>query len=132
MKTIQLMILLTSLFGTVSCSLLPFRPMVVESDTGRLYPATHLDSLRGMKSGKRDAEMMRFADAIIAKAGKYEKDASGTIYPGTIKLIRWEYRGQPRYTALRLATWPGHPPAWQGPTPASGFYASKLTTEILN
>jgi hypothetical protein len=84
-----------------------------------------------MASGKRDAEAMRFADAIIAKAGKREVDASGTIYPGTVKVIRWERRGQPKYTAQRLATWPGGFQCWQGPTPPSGYYGAKLTTELL-
>jgi hypothetical protein len=131
MKTNKLVLMLTSLLAIVSCSL-PSNPLVIESDTGRLYPARHLDNLRGMGSGKRDAEMMRFADAIIAKAGQYEVDDSGTTYPGTVKVIRWTQNGQPKYTAMRLATWPGYPSAWQGPTPPSGFYASKLTTEILN
>lgn len=130
MKTYQIPIILISMIGVVSCSL-PFSPLVVESDTGRIVPASHLDGLRGMASGKRDAEMMRFADTIIAKAGRHEIDVSGTVYPGTIKVIRWQYRGEPRYTAMRLATWPGQPSAWQGPTPSSGFYASKLNTEIL-
>jgi hypothetical protein len=85
-----------------------------------------------MASGKRDAEMMRFADAIIAKAGQREVDDSGTIYPGTVKVIRWKNSGQEKYTALRLATWPDGSQAWQGPTPPSGFYGSRLETEILN
>jgi hypothetical protein len=131
MKIYQTLLLLISMTGVVSCTL-PSGQLIVESDTGRIYPAAHLDGLRGMASGKRDAEMMRFADAIIAKAGRYEVDDSGTTYPGTIKVIRWTQNGQPKYTAMRLATWPGHPAAWQGPTPPSGFYASKLTTEILN
>jgi hypothetical protein len=83
-----------------------------------------------MASGKRDAEMMRFAEAIIANAGKREVDASGTIYPGTVKVIRWD-DGR-KYTALRLATWADGSQAWQGPTPPSGFYGSRLETEILN
>ena len=111
-----------------SCSSQPF---VTESDTGRSYPASHLDGLRGM-IGPRDAEQMRFADAIIAKAGIREVDDSGTIYPGTIKVIRWEYRGQPKYTAMRLATWPDGFQCWQGPQAPSGFYSANLTTEILN
>jgi len=91
--------------------------------------------IRAMDSGNRDAEQMRFADEIIAKAGIREVDDSGTVYPGTVKVIRWEYQGQKKYTALRLATWPHvHDalPCWQGPNPSSGFYGSKLTTEILN
>jgi hypothetical protein len=131
MKTNKLVLMLISLLAIVSCSL-PSNPLVIESDTGRLYPASHLDNLRGMASGKRDAEMMRFADAIIAKAGRYEVDDSGTTYPGTINVISWTQNGQPKHTAMRLATWPVYPSAWQGPTPPSGFYASKLTTEILN
>lgn len=103
---------------------------VVESDSGKVYPASYLDGLRGM-SGGRDAEQMRFADAIIATAGKREVDSSGTIYPGIVKVIRWEHKGQPKYTALRLATWPDGFQCWQGPQASSGFYGSKLTTEIL-
>ena len=132
MKTLKALVLLTTTLGIVSCTFPTSGPLVVESDTGRVYSASHLDGLRGMASGKRDAEMMRFADAIIAKAGKREIDDSGTIYPGTVKVIRWKSGGTEKYTALRLATWPGQPPAWQGPTPPSGFYGSKLKTEILN
>jgi hypothetical protein len=131
MNASKLSLTLLSVIGIVSCTL-PSGPLIVESDTGRVYPAAYLDSLRGMGSGKRDAEMMRFADAIIAKAGLREIDQSGTIYPGTVKVIRWKQNGQEKYTAMRLATWPGQPPAWQSPRPASGFYAAKLTTEILN
>jgi hypothetical protein len=132
MKSLHSLVMAAAAFGIVSCSL-PFSgPLVIESDTGRQYSASHLDSLRGMASGKRDAEMMRFADAIIAKAGKREVDEYGTIYPGTVKVIRWTHQGQQKYTALRLATWPGQPSAWQGPTPSSGFYGSRLETEILN
>jgi hypothetical protein len=105
--------------------------MVQESDTGRLYPASHLDQLRGM-SGVRDAEQMRFADAIIAKAGKREVDNSGTVYPGTVQSIRWHYRGQDKYTARRLATWPHtNFQCWQGPQAPSGFYSSRLTIEYI-
>ena len=132
MKTLHLIIMVTTAICIASCTLPSSGPLVVESDTGRLYPASHLDALRGMASGKRDAEMMRFADAIIAKAGKREIDDSGTLYPGTVKVIRWKSGGVEKYTALRLATWPGQPSAWQGPTPPSGFYGSKLETEILN
>ena len=131
MKT-YLMLLLGCLLA--SCTT-PSRSLVIESDTGRVYDASHLDALRGMASGQRDDEQMRFADEIIAKAGIREVDDSGTVYPGTVKVIRWEYRGQKKYTALRLATWPHvHDalPCWQGPNPSSGFYGSKLTTEILN
>ncbi len=132
MKTLKSILLLIATISMTACNLPSSGPLVVESDTGRLYRASHLDGLRGMASGKRDAEMMRFADAIIAKAGKREVDDSGTIYPGTVKIIRWESGGVEKYTAMRLATWPGHPPAWQGPTPPSGFYGSKLRTEIIN
>ena len=124
------LILLLGCLLLASCS---SQPLVTESDTGRSYPASHLDGLRGM-SGGRDAEQMRFADEIIAKAGIREVDDSGTVYPGTVKVIRWEYRGQPKYTALRLATWPHvHDalPCWQGPNPSSGFYGSKLETTYL-
>jgi len=107
------------------------QPLVTESDTGQSYKPDVLDGLRGM-IGPRDAEQMRFADAIIAKAGKREMDSSGTIYPGTVKVVRWEYRGQPKYTAMRLATWPDGFWCWQGPQAPSGFYGSKLTTEILH
>jgi hypothetical protein len=108
--------------------------MAYNSEDGVLVPASHLDGLRGMASGKRDAEMMRFADAIIAKAGRREVDNYGTVYPGTVKVLRWTHRGETKYTAMRLATWPGSnmPPTWQGPTPPSGFYASKVETQILN
>ena len=104
---------------------------VVESDSGQVHPASYLDSLRGMANGNRDAEQMRFADEIIATVGKREVDSSGTIYPGTIKIIRWEYKGQPKYTAMRLATWPDGFQCWQGPQASSGFYVSKLKSEIL-
>ena len=122
---------LLSLLLVTSCEL---PKMALNSEDGVLVPASHLDGLRGMASGKRDAEMMRFADAIIAKAGRREVDQYGTVYPGTVKVLRWNHQGESKYTALRLATWPGldMPPAWQGPTPPSGFYASKIETEILN
>jgi hypothetical protein len=121
------LILLLGCLLLASCS---SQPLVTESDTGRSYPASHLDGLRGM-SGQRDAEQMRFADAIIAKAGKREVDDSGTVYPGTVKVIRWEYRGQPKYTARRLATWPDGFQCWQGPQAPSGFYSANLTTTYL-
>ena len=103
---------------------------VVESDSGKVYPASYLDGLRGM-SGGRDAEQMRFADAVIAKAGKREVDSSGTIYPGTVKVIRWTHKGQSKYTARRLATWPSGFACWQGPQAPSGYYSSNLTTTYL-
>ncbi len=112
-----------------SCSTSPF---VTESDTGRSYPDSHLDALRGMASGKRDAEAMRSADDIIATAGKCEVDDSGTTYPGTVKVMRWKHHGQEKYTALRLARWPGGFECWQGPTPPSGFYGQKLKTEYIH
>lgn len=107
-------------------------PMAWNAEDRQLIPAARLDGLRGNASGKRDAELMRFADAIIAKAGKREVDSSGTIYPGTVKVLRWTYRGQEKYTALRLATWPGQTPLWQGPNPPSGFYAAKIETQYLH
>ena len=121
------LILLLGCLLLASCS---SQPLVTESDTGRSYPASHLDGLRGM-SGGRDAEQMRFADEIIAKAGIREVDDSGTVYPGTVKVIRWEYRGQPKYTARRLATWLDGFQCWQGPQAPSGFYSSNLTTTYL-
>lgn len=105
---------------------------VIESDTDIAYPASHLDSLRGMASWRRDAEMRRFADAIIAKAGKVETDDSGTFYPGTVKVLRWQQSGAENYTALRLARFADGTEAWQGPTPPSGFYGCKLRTEYLH
>lgn len=102
---------------------------VVESDSGKVYPASYLDSLRGMASGKRDAEQMRFADAIIAKAGKPSVE-NGVTYTGRVKVITWTHRDQPKYIALREANFAGMI-GWQGPNPASGFYGSKLTTQIL-
>jgi hypothetical protein len=126
MKTL-LTLLLGCLLTLASCS---SQPLVTEADTGRSYPASHLDGLRGM-SGVRDAEQMRFADAIITKAGKREVDDSGTIYPGTVKVIRWEHKGQPKYTARRLATWPDGFQCWQGPQAPSGFYSANLTTTYL-
>ena len=127
MKTHLLLPLMGCLLMLASCS---SQNLVTESDTGRSYSADVLDGLRGM-SGARDAEQMRFADAIIATAGKREVDSSGTIYPGVVKVIRWEHKGQQKYTALRLATWPDGFQCWQGPQASSGFYGSKLTTEIL-
>jgi len=126
MKTLPL--LLTLLLAACSHSPSGRLAQVIESDTGKAYPPSHLDSLRGMASGKRDAEMMRFADAIIAKAGKREVDDSGTLYPGPVRVMRWEGG---RYTAQRLALFPDGSQAWQGPTPPSGFYGSQLTTELL-
>ena len=126
MKTHHLIIIALAALLT-SCST---SKTVVESDSGKVYPASYLDGLRGM-SGSKDAEQMRFADAIIAKAGKREIDSSGTIYPGTIKIIHWEYKGQPKYTAMRHATWPDGFQCWQGPQAPSGFYSSNLTTQIL-
>jgi hypothetical protein len=125
MKTLLLLTLLT----LASCT---SQPLVTESDTGRVYPASHLDSLRGMASGKRDAEQMRFADAIIAKAGVPEIDASGTVYPGTVKVIRWTHRGEEKHAAMRLVRCADGSEFWQGPTPPSGFYGSKLQTQYLH
>ena len=127
MKTHHLIIIALAALLT-SCS---SSNTVVESDSGKVYPTSYLDGLRGMASGKRDAEQMRFADAIIAKAGKREVDSSGTIYPGTVKVIRWTHKGQPKYTARRLATWPDGFACWQGPQAPSGYYSSNLTTTYL-
>lgn len=102
---------------------------VVESDSGKVYPASHLDGLRGMTSGNRDAEQMRFADAIIAKAGKPSVE-NGVTYTGRVKVITWMHRDQPKYIALREANFAGMI-GWQGPNPPSGFYGSKLTTQII-
>jgi hypothetical protein len=126
MKT-TLILMLGCLLMLASCS---SQPLVTESDTGRSHPASHLDGLRGM-SGGRDAEQMHFADAIIAKAGKREVDSSGTIYPGTVKVIRWQHKGVAKYTARRLATWPDGFQCWQGPQAPSGFYSANLTTTYL-
>jgi hypothetical protein len=102
---------------------------VVESDSGQVHPASYLDGLRGMASGKRDAEQMRFADAIIAKAGKPSVE-NGVTYTGRVKVITWTHRDQPKYIALREANFAGMI-GWQGPNLPSGFYGSKLTTQIL-
>jgi hypothetical protein len=113
-------------FALVSCS---NQRLVQESDTGRLYSADYLDSLRGMASGQRDAEQMRFADRIIAQAGKPSTE-HGVHYTGRVKVITWTHRKQPKYIALREADFGGLI-GWQGPNPPSGFYGSKLTTEYL-
>lgn len=124
MKTHHLIIIALAALLT-SCS---SPNIAIEGDTGRRVDAR---TIRPMDSGNRDAEQMRFADEIIATAGKREVDSSGTIYPGIVKVIRWEYKGQPKYTALRLATWPDGFQCWQGPQASSGFYVSKLSSEIL-
>jgi hypothetical protein len=126
MKTTQTL-LIGCLLLLASCA---SQPLVQESDTGRLYPASHLDSLRGMASGNRDAEQMRFADAIIARAGQPFTE-HGTRYDGTVKVIRWKHRGQDKYVALRRADFGNGMIGWQGPNPPSGFYGSRLTTEYL-
>lgn len=101
--------------------------LVTESDTGRTYPAEYLDSLRGMASGQRDAEQMRFAADVLAQAGQATTE-HGVRYPGTGKQISWTHRGQPKFTALRLGILPNGMEMWQGPNPASGFYSNPLTT----
>lgn len=126
MKT-TLILLLGCLLA--SCAT-PSRSLVIESDTSRAYDASHLDALRGMASGKRDAEQMRFARNIIAKAGKPTIE-NGVRYTGRVKVITWMHRDQPKYIALREANFAGMI-GWQGPNPASGFYGSKLTTQILH
>jgi hypothetical protein len=123
----NLTLLLGCLLMLASCA---SQPLVQESDTGRLYPASHLDSLRGMASGNRDAEQMRFSDAILAQAGKPFRE-HGTYYPGTVKVIRWRYKGKDKYIALREAHFGGRMVGWQGPNPPSGFYGSRLHTEYI-
>ena len=124
----------TTLILMLGCLLLascptPSRSLVNESDTGRIYDASHLDALRGMASGKRDAEAMSFARDIIAKAGKPTTE-SGVRYTGRVKVITWTHKGQPKFTALREADFDGLL-GWQGPNPSSGFYGSKLETTYL-
>jgi hypothetical protein len=123
MKT--LILLLGCLLTLASCTT---QPLVTESDTGRSYPASHLDGLRGM-SGQRDAEQMRFTDVIIAKAGKPTTE-NGVRYTGRVKVITWTHKGQPKLTALREADFDGLL-GWQGPQAPSGFYSSDLTTTYL-
>jgi hypothetical protein len=125
MKTL---ILLLGCLLLASCTT-PSRNLVIESDTGRSYPASHLDALRGMASGKRDAEQMRFARDIIATAGKPTTE-NGVRYTGRVKVITWTHKGQPKFTALREADFDGIL-GWQGPQAPSGFYGSKLETTYL-
>jgi hypothetical protein len=82
-----------------------------------------------MASGNRDAEQMRFADAIIATAGQPSIE-HGTRYSGRVKVVSWTHKKQPKYIALREADFAGLK-GWQGPNPPSGFYGSKLTTTYL-
>jgi hypothetical protein len=105
-------------------------PTVVESDTGLVYPARHLDRLRGMASGQRDAEQHAFSDAIL-RLPRTPTTEHGVYYPGDIKVITWKYRKAPKYLALRKGILPNGMTLWQGPTPPSGFYGSKLTTTYL-
>jgi hypothetical protein len=109
----HLNIIMGCLLLLASCTTPP-QSLVTESDTGRVYPASHIDSLRGMASGKRDVESMRFSDALIKEGG-------------TVKVLRWD-DGR-KYTAMRLVQCDDGTEFWQGPTPPSGFYSSKLTTE---
>jgi hypothetical protein len=127
MKTLNLILWILAAILLSACG--TAQRMVTESDTGMSYPAEHLDILRGMASGKRDAEQMKFADAIIAKAGKPSSE-QGVRYTGRIKVITWTHRKQPKYIALREADFAGMI-GWQGPNPPSGFYGSKLTTTYL-
>ena len=118
---------------TLGCLLLascttPSQSLVIESDTGNVYDASYLDALRGM-SGGRDAEQMRFARDIIAKAGKPTIE-NGVRYTGRVKVITWTHKGQPKFTALREADFGGLL-GWQGPQAPSGFYGSKLETTYL-
>lgn len=122
-------VLLIIALGITSCSSLPKETSVIESDTGLIYKSSHLDYLRGMSSGKRDDEVMKFSDEIIAKAGKPGTDSSGTYYPGTVKVISWDNNS--KYQALRLVKCKDGTEFWQGPTPPSGFYGSKLKTTYL-
>jgi len=103
--------------------------VVVESDTGVLYGADYLDGLRGMASGRRDAEVMAEAEAVLATAGVREEDAHGTVWPGTVKVVRWTHRGEKKFTAMRLVQPADGTEFWQGPTPASGFYGARLSWE---
>lgn len=128
MKTLISILTLVLALGMVSCTSIQGDSQVLESDTGRLYKADHLDQLRGMASGKRDAEQMRFADTIIAKAGKAEVDSSGTFYPGTVKVFKWDNK----YTVLRLVRCADGTEFWQGPNPPSGFYGSKPKITYLD
>lgn len=125
MKTTLILMLVCFL---ASCTT-PSRSLVIESDAGRAYDASHLDALRGMASGKRDAEQMRFARDIIATAGKPTTE-NGVRYTGRVKVITWTHKGQPKFTALRESDFDGLL-GWQGPNPSSGFYGSKLETTYL-
>jgi hypothetical protein len=126
MKT-ALILLLGCLLA--SCTI-PSQNLVTESDTGRVYDASHLDALRGMASGQRDAEQMRFANDIMALVGRVSIE-NGVRYTGRVKVVTWTHEGQLKYTAMREADFGGFT-GWQGPNPPSGFYGSKLTTEILH
>jgi len=125
MKTL---ILLLGCLLLASCTT-PSRSLVIESDTGRAYDASHLDALRGMASSQRDAEQMRFARDIIAKAGKPATE-NGVRYTGRVKVITWTHKGQPKFTALREADFDGII-GWQGPQAPSGYYSADLTTTYL-
>lgn len=116
--------------GLTSCASLKPKPTVVESDSGLVFKASYLDSLRGMASGKRDGEVMRASDEIIAKAGKPETDESGTYYPGTVKVLSWD--NEAKYQALRLVKCKDGTEFWQGPNPPSGFYGAKLKTSFYH
>lgn len=120
-----LIIALCSAFSACSSS-----RYAIESDTGRVVRADYLDSLRGMASGNRDAEAMRFADSLIAQAGKRVATFDETT-TGRVKVLRWRHRGEEKYTALREVVWNDGTVAWQGPQPPSGFYSAKVTTEML-
>jgi hypothetical protein len=121
------MLLLGCLLMLASCTI-PSQSLVTESDTGKVYDASHLDALRGM-SGKRDAEQMQLARDIIAKAGKPAIE-NGVRYTGRVKVITWTHKGQPKFAALREADFDGLL-GWQGPQAPSGFYSADLTTTYL-
>jgi hypothetical protein len=121
--------ILTSLLILLVLAACSSSPTVVESDTGLVYPAAHLDTLRGMSSGNRDAQQHRYSDLILQQAGKPSVE-HGVRYSGRVKLITWTHKRQPKYLALREANFGGLT-GWQGPTPPSGFYGSQLTTVYL-
>ena len=127
MKKTYITIVYSVILTLVSCS---YPDFVIESDSGNLYNSNYLDQLRGMASGKKDAEVMRSSDNIISKAGKPETDSSGTYYPGTVKVISWENGA--KYQAMRLVKCKDGTEFWQGPNPPSGFYGSKLSSRYIH
>jgi hypothetical protein len=125
MKTLLTLLTLGCLLTLASCTT---QNLVTEADSGRSYSVDVLDGLRGM-SGGRDAEQMRFARDIIAKAGKPTTE-NGVRYTGRVKVITWTHKGQPKFTALREADFDGII-GWQGPQAPSGYYSADLTTTYL-